>query len=213
MSASKQQENTNNLQIIMILVTVLVLGVSVFAVKSLWAEITLDNKVIQAKNDANTALDSDVQAAPKLVSAYNGLGDNNRILADALPSEANFSSLIVTLENISNHSGVQLLRSVEAVPTVAGSAAVSAGTTGATGSSQVDPTKPPQPISYKYSINFNTNYPALLKMLGDLELSARPMRFTGLQLNGSGQSLSGQLDVETFYQNKAQLPFGTKEVK
>jgi hypothetical protein len=208
--ANKQQLSNNNLLIIMVLVTVLVIGVAAFAIKFMWADITLDNRVLTAKNVADKQLTADVDAAPKLINDYNSLGADATTLADALPTSSDFPSLIVTLENLTNNAGVQLLRSVDAVPTTADSASLTGGTASTVAASS---SAAPQPSTYKFSMDFQVTYPALLKLLSNIELSARPIRFTGLQFNGSGNNVSGELDMETYFQGKATLPFGTKEVK
>src|SRR4029077_13044200 len=127
MAANKQQMSNSNLLIVMILVTLLVVGVTTFAVKFLWGAITLDNRVLNEKNVADKQLTEDVENAPKLINDYNSLGADATTLADALPSSSDFPSLIVTLENLTNSAGVQLLRGVSATPTSIDTTAAAGG--------------------------------------------------------------------------------------
>jgi hypothetical protein len=39
------------------------------------------------------------------------------------------------------------------------------------------------------------------------------MRVQGVQLSGTGGALSGEINLETFYQAAAQLPFGEETIK
>jgi cell division protein FtsB len=206
----KQQLSNNNLLIIMILVTLLVIGVTAFAVKFLLADIALHNKVIKAKNDANATLTADVNAAPKVIDDYNKMKSDNQdsLLADALPNDSDFPSLIVTMENIENDAGLTLLKSVSAAPDTTGIT-----TTTGSGTTDSSVVTPPSPQSYPFSVTVSSTYATLLKALKDIELSARPIRVTGLNLNGGGSTLTTELQLTTYSQGKATLPFGTKEVK
>jgi Tfp pilus assembly protein PilO len=190
----------NNLLIVMLLISLLVVGVSGIVVKSLFGAISRDLKVLDAKNKADKQLTANLEAAPKLVASYQGLGATATALTDALPNTADFPGLISLLENMASDAGLTL-KSISPTP-VTGDVAVEAGSTGA-----------PQPQPYSFSIAFDATYDAMLHFLGNLESSARPMRITGLQVNGSGSALSGTLDVQTFYQDKAQLPFSKETIK
>jgi hypothetical protein len=39
------------------------------------------------------------------------------------------------------------------------------------------------------------------------------MRILSMVLNGSGSTMSAQMEMETFYQDKAELPFGKETIK
>ncbi|HEY2004236.1 MAG TPA: hypothetical protein VGH44_03920 [Candidatus Saccharimonadia bacterium] len=205
----KQQEQLsgNNLIIVLTLITLLAVGVAGLAAKALIGSITLDNKVLKAKNLANTNLQSDVDAAPKLVDAYAALGTQAGVIADALPDTTDFPGLIVVLENMTNDAGLRL-KSV--APTTGATAATATGTT-TTASGDASQAPPPQP--FDFSLSFDGRYDTLLKLLDHLEKSARPMRITGLQITGSGSALSGTVTAETYYQDKAQLPLSTETIK
>ncbi|HEX3082144.1 MAG TPA: hypothetical protein VHQ86_02735 [Candidatus Saccharimonadia bacterium] len=202
--------SSNNLIIVVLLITLLVVGVAVFAGKSLVTTIARNTTVVSKKSAADKQLQSDVTAAPKLVDAYNGLGDKSRTIADALPNTADFPSIIVTLENMTNLSGLTL-KSVTPglVQSADDESADTAGSAGQTASINIIPS----PKTYKFQLEVTGNYEGLKKFLKEIETSARPMRVNGIHLAGGGSSLSGQLDVETYYQDKAILPFGKETVK
>jgi hypothetical protein len=185
----------------MLLVTLLVLGVSGFAAKTLVASIGVDNKVVGAKAKAEQQLKDDIKVAPNLVSAYDSLGPEGAILDDALPTTADFPALIVLLENIATDAGMKLKSVTPAaigatVPSSAGSLA-----------------QTPSPQAYAFTINVDGRFDSLMTLLDHLEKSARPMHVTGLHLSGSGSSLSAEVDLNTYYQAKSELPFSKEQIK
>ena len=218
-----EQMSGNNLIIVLTLITFLVVGIAGLAAKALIGSITLDNKVLAAKSKANNTLQKDVDAAPKLVDAYTALGSQAGEIADGLPNTADFPGLLVLLENMSNDAGLRLktiapalaagsLSTTSTAPTsTASTSSSTAGTT--SGSTSGDASQAPQPQPFDFSVNFDGRYDTLLKLLDHLEKSARPMRITGMQITGSGSALSGQINAETYYQDKAQLPFSTETIK
>lgn len=208
MAAATKTEKTeqlsgNNLVIIVLLITLLVVGVSVLVGKSLVTTIARDSKVDKKKVAAEKQLKADVEAAPNLVDAYKQLGDKTPVLADALPNTPDFPSLIVTLENMSHIAGMKL-------KTVTPAAVASDETTGTTAN---DISVAPKPQPYKFTISVNGGYPGMNRLMSLIETSARPMRVLDIQLTGSGSALTGNIDLETFYQDKAQLPFSKETVK
>lgn len=208
MAAATKTEKTeqlsgNNLVIIVLLITLLVVGVSVLVGKSLVTTIARDSKVDKKKVAAEKQLKADVEAAPNLVDAYKQLGDKTPVLADALPNTPDFPSLIVTLENMSHIAGMKL-------KTVTPAAVASDETTGTTAN---DISVAPKPQPYKFTISVSGGYPGMNRLMSLIETSARPMRVLDIQLTGSGSALTGNIDLETFYQDKAQLPFSKETVK
>jgi Tfp pilus assembly protein PilO len=198
--------SNNNLMIILLLISLLVVGASALIVKTLFTSIVRDTKVVTAKSAADKQLKDDLDAAPKLVDSYATLGTQATVLADALPNGIDLPSLIVSVENMTADAGLKL-------KTVA-PAQVAVDATGAgAGSTNTDASSAPAPQVYPFSVTFDGTYASLQKFLSDVETSARPMRVTGVQINGSGSALSGEIDMETYYQDKAQLPFSTETIK
>jgi hypothetical protein len=235
-ASNKAQLSNNNLVIIMVLITLLVVGATAIVTKALVTSIMRDTKVVAAKSKADKQLKDDLTAAPQLVQAFQGLGQTANTLADALPSTADLPGLLVLLENMSNDSGVSLKSVVPVAAATAGaggaattstttapttasvgataSSLAASGTssgTAASGSATGGAAAVPQP--YIFTLDFNGTYVGMLKLLGDLETSARPMRITGVQISGSGGALSGSVSVQTYFQGKAQWPFSTETIK
>jgi hypothetical protein len=207
--------SNNNLMIIMMLITFLVLGASVLVGKSLVTGILYESKVLKAKNTADKNVKEDVKTAPNLMSAYSALGTQSSLITDALPNTSDYPGLLIILENMTNDAGVKL-KSV--TPLLASATAVvttptAGATTGTGAASGTDATQAPTPQPYDFTVQVDGRYDTVLKMLDHLQKSARPMRMTSMTLSGSGGALSAQMDVETYYQSKAELPFGEETIK
>jgi Tfp pilus assembly protein PilO len=193
--------SNNNLIIILVLVTMLVLGITGFAANLLVKSIGVDSKVVGAKAKAESQLKDDLKVAPNLVSAYDALGPEGAILDDAMPTTADFPALIVLLENVTTDAGMRL-KNVTPAPTgnLAGVAPDAPGST-------------PTVKTYPFIINVDGRFDSIVTLLDHLEKSARPMKVTGLHFAGSGNALSGEIDITTYYQPKSELPFSKEQIK
>ena len=214
MAATKPNQLSNgNYFIVLLLITLLVLGGTGLGAKTLVTNILRDTKVLTAKTRASDQLTKDLDAAPRLVDNYKLLGAKQQLIADALPNTSDLPGLMALLENLSASTGTNLKSIAPSLTTVATSAASAtpaptAGTASAGGGAAA-----PTPQTYNVSLSLDSTYASMLKLLGALEQSARPIRVTSLQLSGSGSSLSAQLEATTYYQDKATLPIGEETVK
>ena len=193
--------SSNNLMIVMLLISLIVIGVTVLAAKSLGKNIARDNQIVQKKNIADNKLKENIVNAPSLVSDFAVLGDNKSILADALPLSVDFPSLLVTLENMSGASG-QRLKSVQPAATTA--------------TASPEPTASsttPVPKPYQFGVATTGTFDSMIRFIRALETSARPMRIVDAQFVGSGSALSTTFTIETYSQDKAALPFTTEIIK
>lgn len=205
------QLSNNNYFIVLLLVSLLVVGGTVLIGKSLVNGIVRDTTVLKKKNIANDQLTKNVNAAPQLIEKYQTLSSRNMI-ADALPNTSDLPAFMAVMENISGSSGVSLKSISPSQAGAVGTTAVGADTSGAAAASTNGVT-PPKPQPYTVSLTFDANYASLGRLLKSIEQSVRPIRVTGLQISGSGATLSIQMDVTTYYQDKASLPFSTETVK
>ncbi len=196
--------STNNLMIVLLLLTLIIIGASGLVAKTLITGLIRDTKVLSAENKANKALDENLEAAPQLISSYQSLGPTSRVLADALPNDSNFPGLIVALENIAADASVTL-KSVAPAQVLAVDAPADASSSSAI--------EPPKPMVYAYTVTFDGSYTSLQRFLGNLEIYGRPMRVRTIKLSGSGSSLSGSMDIETYYQAKATLPIAKETIE
>ncbi len=198
-TSSKPQLSNNNYIIVLVLISLLVVGGSVLVGNAMLGTLLRDAKVVVAKDKANKQLDKDVTAAPVLVSNYNQLGSRQKLIMDALPTDADFPGLLGYMEGMSGVAGMSL-KLIGPSATVAPSTADTSGGTA-------------KPQMYSFNMNLEGNYASLVKLLGLIEQSARPMRVTDIQVTGTASSLSAIMDVTTWYQDKATLPITTEEIK
>ena len=197
--ATKQNLSNNNFIIMAILITLIAVGVTVLVGKGLVTTIILDSKVIAKKNTANKQLENNLKSAPKLVDAYQQLGDTKKIVADALPNSSDFSGLIAQLENMAGVSGVTI-KTIAPDASVAPEAAARASDT-------------PQPQQYKVAVTVTGNYASFQKFLATVENSVRPMKATTLQISGDGSNLTFGISLSAYYQGIATIPYKLEGVK
>lgn len=202
MPTSKTEKlSTNNLTIILALLSLLAIGATVLVARAQIIVIVRDTKVVKAQSKADENLKKDLAAAPQLVAAYSQLGSTAALVSDALPNTVDFPALIVALENMSVESGVVLKTvTTTGVPAAAETSKVGASTVGV-------------PKTYNFGIDLDGSYTTISKLLTTIELSARPMRVNAVRFSGSGGSLSTSIDAETYYQDKAVLPFSKEIIK
>lgn|GEM_PF-1175310 len=211
------QLSNNNYFIVLLLISLLVVGGTALGVKTFVGGIILDTKVYSAKDKANKQLDENIKNAPQLVDSYNNLGSKKDLIADALPNTSDFPGLMALMENLAGSTGVSL-KSITPSQTAQTTATgvdpnAAAGTGTGTGGTASASALKPEPQPYAVSLAFDASYSALSRLLLAIEQSARPMRVTSLQLSGSGGSLAVQMEVSTYYQDKAELPFSTETIK
>jgi hypothetical protein len=196
-------------------VTFLAVGGTALVAKFMVASIQLDAKVLQKKGVANKNLDTDLDAAPKLVDAYNALDTKAGVLADALPTTVDFPALIVEMENIANGSGLKLKTVAPELASQLGTSSAAAAPASSSGAAPVATSgaSEPTPQPYTFTLSYDGTYDSLVRLLTSLETSARPMRVIGVQATGSGSALSGVVDVQSYYMDKAQVPISQETVK
>jgi hypothetical protein len=204
-SAQVEKLSANNLLIVLILITLIVVGVTGILGKNLVKTIIRDTKVVNAKQKADQQLTTDLDNAPSLISSFQSLGSQATIITDSLPVTSDLPGLISTLENMAGTSGVRL-KSVDPTQTF-GALAPATGTTATTTSTV------PVPQTYVFTVNFEGNYAAIQKLLGTIEISARPILVQSIQLIGTGNDITGTMNLQTYYQSKAVLPISQETIK
>jgi hypothetical protein len=189
-----------NYLLIMIGVSVLVVGASVVIGRGQVVDIVQQINIQNAKNKANNQLDADSKSAAQLITNYQNLdAPTKALIADSLPQTADQPGFLVILDSMAKQAGLTLRTYSPAQLFTSGLPAA--------GSDM------PAAQTMDVSLSLTGNYTALNKMLGLIEQSSRPIRVNGIQVSGSGGSLSIQLSVTTYFQDKASLPFKSEELK
>lgn len=162
--------------------------------------ILFKTKAISATGHAASQLATKFDAANALVGNYNAL-DRQTVTSinSALPTSVDFAELTVTMDRLTGDSGVRMQSiSLSQEPTSTALASTSSANA---------------PVPADFSINVNGSYTGIIALLKNLELSVRPMRVDNMSLSGATNSMSAQLLITTYYQNKADITDKTEVIR
>lgn len=201
-----------------VVITSLAAFVLVFAIiagRAMISQISYQQRVIDAKKEALSTAQQDLQALDSLKSAYaefveadpNVLGgsldgegeldgDNAGIVLDALPSRYDFPALTSSLEELilsQNMSIVSIGGTDEEV----------------TQSDQAGPN--PQPIPIPFQVRASGSYNSVQDLVDVFARSIRPFQIQSLELSGGEDSMTVSIDASTFFQPEKVLSI-TEEV-
>src|SRR5438270_2846215 len=76
-----------------IAITLVVAFVGIILAKSLWGQITVNAKVLNAKIKARDQLQKNLDSVDPLRQAYSNLGTKKQVIEDSLPSTPDFPAL------------------------------------------------------------------------------------------------------------------------
>ena len=187
-----------------------VLVFALVAGKSLFSQMSYQNKVIGVKKEALKQLQTDLDARDSLETAYKAFidddpnvlggnpagkedkdGDNAKLVLDALPSKYDFPALATSLEKVIGGQNLSIL--------------------GINGTDQeaneaVQQTSPdPKPVPVPFQIQVSGSYAAIQNLIDVFQRSIRPFQFLTLELSGDESSMTAVIDAQTFYQPEKSL--------
>ncbi|HSX14521.1 MAG TPA: hypothetical protein VLE72_01235 [Candidatus Saccharimonadales bacterium] len=220
-SIKKPRLSTNALIALSAVAVALVVIIVLVFGRSLIKRIGHNNAVITKKASAEKQLKQNLANLPGLSQAYSNLGPTKTVINDALPTTASFPDLVATIESIAGTSGVALQSVSPAL--VSSAAASSAAPTSSSPSAAVQSingtsssttsVQPSGPQPYQFSMSIQGNYDSLVKFLHNLQLSARPIIISGVQVTGTNDALTATVTGQTFYFNPQVLEDKTEVVK
>ncbi len=195
-----------------------VLVFTLVAGKSLFGQVSYQNRVIDAKKTALKQLQADLAARDSLEQSYkvfvaddpnvlggqaNGTadrdGDNAKLVLDALPSKYDFPALTTSLEKVITEQNLKI--------------------TGISGTDeeanqQTNQTSPnPAPIPMPFQIQVTGGYTSIQALVDVLQRSIRPFQIQTLELSGDESSMSASITAQTFYQPEKSLEINQKVVQ
>jgi len=187
-------------------VTIIALIILVVAGRSFYIRIGHNSRVLSAKQTAEKQLETNLSNLPQLAQAYQALGTKQSLAEQALPDTDDFPATVATIEAIAGASNVGLV-SVSPQTVTATSTSTTTPTTGGSSSGAIISTPPAQVSAMSslaaqpttYSINIKGPYSGVLTFLSDLQLSARPIKITDIQLSGTNSSLTGTIGAQTYF--------------
>lgn len=198
-TVSAHELSTNNFIVVAALITIVAVILSGFACKALFAQLLLNNHVIQKKSIADNQLKTNLTNLQSLHNSYDQLGGYQGLISDSLPIKPDFPALVSTLDVIASQSSVKL-KSIS--PDSNASAVEATPSTDATA-----------PVAVPFSLTVTGNYDSMLRFFANLELSSRPMRVTGVTQSGPATSQEVQVTLSSYYQPPADLSLKTETVQ
>lgn len=201
-----------------VIVTSLAAFVLIFAIiagRAMISQITYQQRVIDAKKEALTTAQQNLQALDNLEASYlefvdadpNVLsgsidgegeldGDNARIVLDALPSRYDFPALTASLEELILNQNMQITN-------------IGGTDEEATQADQASPN--PQPIALPFQVRASGSYASVQSLVDTFARSIRPFQIQSMELSGGEDSMTVSIDANTFYQPEKTLTI-TEEV-
>ena len=200
---TKKEASTNNYVAIAIVVTIVVVIVCGIIAKSEISSLIKNTKVISGDMKAKRDLDTKLENIPQLIDHYNNLGTKKDMIAHGLPNKADLPQIVSMMQGISASSSVQL-RSIS--PTTIGAPVAGTPVSGAASSAVGAKT-------YDYTVDITGSYTGIVSFFRNIEKSVRPIKVVNATFSGDSGTLAASVQLETYFQDKADISDKTQEVK
>jgi hypothetical protein len=206
----------------LVIITGLAAFLSVFSLvasKTLFSQLTYQNRVLKEKHATVVRLKSNLTAATELQTSYKAFtdtttniiagdsqgtgerdGNNTKIILDALPSSYDFPALATSLEKmITDVNGLKITSIT--------------GTDDQVAQSSNSASSNPQAVAMPFTVVVHGNYAAVQTLVAKFEHSIRPFQVQRFTLDGNQSDLTMTFVAQTFYQPAKSLNITTKVVK
>lgn len=190
---------------------------SLVAGKALLSQAGYQNRVISAKKEALSTLNSNLDARDDLETAYKAFtstsqniiggsatgggtdrdGDNAKIILDALPSKYDFPALTASLEKFTSS---QMLE----IKTITGTDDEIA---------QKQNNTDPKPVPMAFELEVRGGYPQIQGLMDLFEKSIRPVQIQKVSVSTSDGAVEATIGAQTYYQPEKKMEVRTKVVK
>jgi hypothetical protein len=191
---------------------------SLVASKTLISQIAYQNKIISQEKQAQTQLQSDLNARNSLVNSYQAFintpqnilggnpsgtgsqdGNNSKIVLDGLPSTYDFPALATTLEALIKSQNLQ-------ISSITG--------TDEELSQQTNQTSPnPAPVAMPFQIQVSGSYQAIQNLVNIFQASIRPFQIQTMNMAGSEGDMTVTISAQTYYQPEKTFSVTKQEVR
>jgi hypothetical protein len=196
----------------------------IFSVHTLASVMSYQNRVISQETLARNTLESDIKASNNLGTSYakfnntsgNNLlgasvsgngpnqGDNAKLVLDALPSDNDYSGMVVNIQNLFTNQSVTLsslsVTNTESTTTPAATATATVGHGSA--------------VALPFTFTVNGTLPNISNLFQHLSQSILPIQITSYTITASSQNtLALSATAQTYYQPAISFMITTETVK
>lgn len=198
-TAKTDQMNNNTFIVMAVLISLITLIISVAVGRVLFRKMAFNNRVLTKKSAANDQLEKNIANIESLRSNYLLLGGRVKLIEAALPNNQDFPGLSSVLESISSQSGVKL----ESVSLLSPSGSDATSTTSTSSG----------PVGYGFTAKLTGSYSSVLNFVKNIELSARPLRVTAIEITGVTADLEIEITMSSYHMQRSELTEKTEVVK
>lgn len=199
-------------------VAAFVLIFSLVASRALLSQMGYQNRVIDAKEEAVTQLQSNLEARDTLVTSYKSFvdrpqnmlggdpkgvgpqdGDNAKLVLDALPSVYDFPALATSLEKMITAQNVQIMSITGTDQEVEQQTSSQSGD--------------PQAVAMPFQIQVAGSYDSIKNLVDMFNRSIRPFQTQTMSLGGNQSNMTLTMSAQTYYQPEKTFNIKTEVVK
>lgn len=201
-SLTKRQliEKSSTTVVISMAAAAFILTFSLVTLNFLWGLSEHNRRVISGKSEANHTLSENVDNIEPLQTSFNVFeaGDiKSSDVLDALPSKYDFPALATTMESLAKRSGVELASfSGDDEEQVA-----------------VQSETQPTPKEMEFRVTVRGSYKDVQKFIDNLERTTRPIKVVAMEMKGSDESMTVNMNLVTYYQPATSLDVETRTVE
>lgn len=201
--AGKREKITqvNSTVFIAVAIAAVVTMFSLMSLRFLWIKKSYNDRVISAKNEARSAIESNISSLDTLSSQYPELRDraanNSKTILHALPPTYDYPALVTSMEYLAREAGVSLIGGVGQDQSATAVASLDVS----------------QPQEVPLTLSVEGDYEGIVRYVDALERSIRPVIVSSIDINGSSSRLQATMQAKTYYQPARTLDVAKEEVR
>ena len=209
-------DKANQTMFLWVAAAAIALSIFVVTIQFMYVQMDFNNRVLAKERETDSTLTKNIENANKLKSAFNILNSsdenvNSEKVLSALPVDRNSSAFGAAIQNtIAPASAVQIqsLSFGDSETIVGADSDTTSSSSSATSEATAGNTQPLQ-----VSIVVSGSYANIASFIANLEKVTRPISIDSIDLSGSGDSMTLNLQMTTFYQPKKTVDITTKVIK
>ncbi len=200
---SKRQKISQANSTVFIAVTIasVLVMFSLISIRFLWQKKSYNDRVIGAKNSANSQIEKNSANLDKLASQFPELQkratNNDKTILHALPPTYDYAALVTSMEFLAQQSGVKLASGIGEDESAT---AIKSQNTSV-------------PIEVKLNLTASGSYDGIVRYVNNLEKSIRPIIVTSIDFSGNNSDLQATISAKTYYQPARTLDANKEVVK